>query len=284
MSASSSRPLSPSLAQTTPPCEPVTPASEDRTEWSTPHLSLASLDCTRPRHPCEKVDTEVRNGDCLPACFSAILEYLNQGRVASTSLVQPAARLRADLICWIKHNWRRKPVYNPSMAVHEIMHLQHAVGIPPGEAAASPYWGTTPTERLVAYESVSNSVYFGDAEMMLFASWIWEKRGIAILFRVYRGDTPVHIIDTPAPSLLRERGVTHAVVVELDHTGEVDSRAAHYRLIAGGSLSDLARDFAPRATHVPSASPRSSGGSGTKRKRPLLLKAHAPSNARWRAG
>lgn len=280
MGVSSDRPLSPSLVQTIP----LTPASEDRTEWSTPHLSLVPLDCARPRHPCKKVDTEVRNGDCLPACFCAMLEYLNRGRVESVSLVQPAAQLRSDLISWIKDNWRRTPVFNPLMAVHEIMHLQHAVGIPPDEAAAAPDWGITPDERLAAYDAVSDSVYFGDAEMMLFASWLWEKRGIAVLFRVYRGDTPAHVVDTPAPSLLRERGCTHAVVVELDHTGDVDGRTAHYRLIAGASLGGLARDFAPRAPRVPPTSPSSVGSTRRKRKRPVLLRARVPSGSqreRW---
>lgn len=251
----------------------LTPASEDRTGWSMPHLKLTELDCARPSNHCKKLETEVRNGDCLPACFCAMLEYLNQGRVSSTSLVQPAARLRADLIEWIKDNWKSHPVYNPYMTVHEIVHMQHAVGIPPSEATEAPNWGSTPEEHLAAYEAQCERIYFSDAEMMLFSSWLWEKRGIACLFRVYRGDTPVHVVDIPAPTLLVEMGCTRAVVVELDHTGAVDSRSAHYRLIAGASLSGIACGFAPRAPPKPTSK---------KRKRPALLIYHAPSSSNRR--
>lgn len=249
---------SPSLRQTIS----LFPPSKDCTDWSTPHLMLSSLDCARPKWPCRKVETEVRNGDCLAACFCAALQYLNEGRVSSQSLVEPAARLRADLVGWIKENWFEYPLYNPSMTVYEIVHMQHALGVTEDELQSLDDWGQTPEEQLAAYERKSKDIYFSDAEMMLFACWLWEKRSIVLMFRVYRGDDPSHVVDTPSPSLLSEMGVNSAVIIELDHTGPVDSRAAHYRLIEGGSLVGISQGFAPRAP--PKATV-------PKKKRPVLL-------------
>jgi hypothetical protein len=143
--------------------------------------------------------------------------------------------------------------------VHEIVHLQHALGVTLDEMRRSKAWGDTAEERLVAYEACCDSIYFSDAEMMLFSSWFLEKRGIAFMFRVYRGGSTDHIVDTPSPEILSSLGITHAVVVELDHTGDIDGQSAHYRLIEGGSLVRIARDFSPRAAVV------------KKRKRPVLL-------------
>ncbi len=254
----SARPVSPSLERTIA----LAPPPGDRTEWSLPYTVLSELDCPRPSRASKKLDTEVRNGDCLPACFCAALEYLNQGGVLSTSLVAPAARLRADLTRWIKDRWMSYPFYNSDMTVHEIVHLHHSLGVTGEERKVNRDWGSTPAERMDAYEACCDSLYFSDAEMLLFACWLWEKRGLAFMFRVYRGDSPTHIVDTPSPETLRMMGCTRAIVVELHHTGELDSRAAHYRLIEGGSLGTLARAFSPRAAPVNVAK---------KRKRPALL-------------
>lgn len=223
-------------------------------------MVLSALDCPRANRDSTKLDTNVRNGDCLPACFCAALEYLNQGKVSSTSLVDAAARLRTDLIEWIKENWQACPFWNQHMEVHEIVHLQHALGVTLAEMQKSVDWGDTPEERLEAYKACCDSLYFSDSEMMLFSSWLWEKRGVAFMFRVYRGVSTKHITDTPSPEMLRNMGVTHAVVVELDHSGDVDGRSAHYQLIQGASLSRLAIGFSPRVPTTP-----------RKRKRPILL-------------
>ena len=252
-------PSSPSLRKTIP----LTPADEDRTSWPVPYALLRRLDCDAPQNFARKLETGVKNGDCLPACFAAIIECLNQGKITSEDLEPAAARIRLDLITWIKANWMEFPVFLPTMRVHEIMRLQHDMGITPDERERLGDWGEDPAVQLEAYSAQCDNVYFSDAEMLLFASWFYDKRDMPLLFRIYRcsgyqNAVAQHVVDTPDPDVLRGLGLHAAIVVEMDHSGIVDESTAHYKLIAGGSLDAL--------TDVKRASFKTDGPPGRRKK------------------
>lgn len=219
---------------------------ERRTDWDFPYMVLEPFACPAPRDFKRKLETGVRNGDCLPACFAALLECLNRGCITSRNLEASAAELRAELIAWIKTNWLNYPTFQPEMPVHEIMWMQHDMGIPEPEREARGPWGGTAEERLAAYTAQCDDIYFSDAEMLMFASWMMDKRGLHLLFRTYRctgrgGGTADLICHTPDPQVLRANGINSAVVIDLDHSGSVDSLTAHYKIIEGGSLQGLTK-------------------------------------------
>ena len=149
-------------------------------------MLLKPFNCAKPTNFKHKLETGVKNGDCLPACFAAMLECLHRGCITSGSLETPASKLRADLIKWIKSQWNTYPVFNPEMKVHEIMWMQHAIGVTAQEADGAVEWGDAPDSRLAAYTVVCDRLYFSDAEMLMFASMIWERRRLPVVFRTFR--------------------------------------------------------------------------------------------------
>lgn len=228
-------------------CGSETPLSrrrEDRTGWEYPYAIRLPFDCPAPADFRVKLETGVKNGDCLPACMAAALEAMHKGFVEYRNMKPIAAEMRADLVSWIKRNWTAYPVFNPSMQVNEIMQLQHDAGITPSERETHGGWGASVQDRLSAYTRVCERIYFSDAEMLMFASWLFETHEIPVMFRVYRctgahGANGQHISNTPDPELLRSMGIEEAVILEMDHNGRVDGASAHYKLLEGGSLAGL---------------------------------------------
>lgn len=207
-------------------------------------MLLKPFNCAKPTNFKHKLETGVKNGDCLPACFAAMLECLHRGCITSGSLETPASKLRADLIKWIKSQWNTYPVFNPEMKVHEIMWMQHDMGITAKERDANGEWGDTADSRLAKYTEQCDRLYFSDSEMFLFACWMFEEKGLPLYFRTWRctgtgGGSGEFVAGVPDPKMLQTNGITEAVVIDMDHNGRVDGLTAHYKLLDGGSLDGL---------------------------------------------
>lgn len=226
----------------TTPVAPLEPNEEDRTTWTMGFTVHKTFDCPPPKDFRLKLETGVKNGDCLLGCFAALIEALHHGCILSSDLAPPARSLRKQLVFWIKKRWTEKPVFNPEMAVHEIMWMQHDMGITEKERNERGEWGDDPASRLAAYSAQCEKMYFSDSEMMLFSCMMFEKRGIPFLFRTYRctGDgNAKHITNTPNVEVFASLGIKDCIVVDLDHSGSVDGSSAHYKLLEGGSLDGL---------------------------------------------
>lgn len=220
-------------------------------QWEFPYAIRLPFDCPAPEDFRVKLETGVKNGDCLPACMAAALEAMHKGFIEYRNMKPAAAEMRTDLVAWIKRNWTKYPIFNPSMQVSEIMQLQHDAGITQSEREVHGGWGDSVQDRLSAYSRMCENIYFSDAEMLMFASWLYETREIPVMFRVYRctgvqGANGQHISNTPDPELLRSMGIEEAVVLDMDHNGRVDGASAHYKLLEGGSLVGLTEVRHPR--------------------------------------
>ena len=159
---------------------------EERTEWEYPAIIFKSLDCDKPHDFKLKLETGVKNGDCLLACFAALLESLHRGCITSKDLEAPAAKMRVDMVKWIKQNWTQYPVFNPEMQVHELMWMAHDMGATPEERAHRGEWPEDTDGRLAKYTAICDRIYFSDTEMLLFSSMMYDKRGISLVFRTWR--------------------------------------------------------------------------------------------------
>lgn len=205
---------------------------------------MKPFNCAKPFDCRRKLETGVRNGDCLPGCFVAMLECIHRGCITSSDLEESAADLRKQLVQWIVDHWHHEPCLQPSMKTHEIIRMQHDFGIPEHERKKRGEWGESPSQQLEAYRAQADSIYFSDAEMIMFASWLLEERGLPVMFRTYRckdeTSTDAELITcTPDPIIFDEKGITEAVVVELDFCGTADAFSAHYKIIEGASLQGL---------------------------------------------
>lgn len=217
---------------------------EDRLLWNFPLAVLGAFDIPPPQDFRQRLETGVKNGDCLPACFAALLECMHQGHISSQGLEAPAAKIRSELIEWIELHWLDYPVFSPEMPVHELMWMTHDMGITAQERKARGEWGDNPTDRLKAYLEQSNRIYFSDTEMLLFSCMLYEKRQLPVLFRTWRstgtGATSGSFIScTPSDEVFRMNGIHEAVIVDLHHSGRVDAASAHFKVIDSGSLRGL---------------------------------------------
>ena len=216
----------------------------DRRTWTFPYASYANDAMPHPKDMRRKLETGVNNGDCLPACFAAALESLQQGKIVSTDFFAPAAKMRNDLVEWIKRHWERPLVFNPDLKYHEMMQACHDLGIPEAERNRFGPWPSDAEGRLKIYSERVDTFHFCDAEMMAFSEMMHE-RGLPILFRtwrVYDAQNPkvgTFLGATPTSEALSRNGVSEAIVVDLQHTGTTDSRTAHYKIVDSGSLEDL---------------------------------------------
>jgi hypothetical protein len=216
----------------------------ERLDWPLPYKLLLDIEtCPPPATFMHKLETGVKNGNCLPACFVALLECMHRGRITSRNLETAASAMRTQIVLWVKDHWTTCPVFQPTMAVHELMWLQHDLGASPEERVQAEEWGCTPESRLAAYSKVCKNVYFSDSEMMIFASMLWE-RNIPILFRVWRvtgnrEDVGTLVHTLPEKSFYLENGVNEAVVVDLAHSGDLDHASAHYKLLSSASMHGL---------------------------------------------
>lgn len=217
---------------------------EERTEWEYPAIIFKSLDCDKPHDFKLKLETGVKNGDCLLACFAALLESLHRGCITSKDLEAPAAKMRVDMVKWIKQNWTQYPVFNPEMQVHELMWMAHDMGATPEERAHRGEWPEDTDGRLAKYTAICDRIYFSDTEMLLFSSMMYDKRGISLVFRTWRctgkGQGQGELISTtPDPAVLEMNGITNMIMVDMAHVGTVDGFSAHYKLLDSASLAGL---------------------------------------------
>ena len=228
----------------TVPGAPIGLPIDDRTEWSYNYMIQKPFDCPEPPNFRLKLETGVKNGDCLPACFTALLECMHRGCITSNDLEVPANYLRQQLIRWIKKNWNETPIFNPEMEISEIMWMQHDLGIPSSEREKRGSWGNDASSRLSAYSEQCDKIYFSDTEMLMFSCMMYEKRGLPFLFRTYRctgaqGAKATHIANTPNVEVFHMLGIKECVVVDMDHNGSVDGFSAHYKLLDGASIEGL---------------------------------------------
>ena len=192
------------------------------------------------------METEVTNGDCLPACLAAALESMHFGRIESFDFEPATAKMRKDINSWIRKNWLKPCLFNMNMCYHELIALSHDAGISSPECKKRGPWPEDTDGKMARYISQEDDVYFCDAEMMAFAETMHEE-GIDIVFRVWRNFTPsmphksTLISVTPDPEMLALVDIHEAVVVDLAHVGERDGRNAHYKLCNSGSLYGLIR-------------------------------------------
>ena len=217
---------------------------DERIDWEFPFVIYNALDCPAPHDFKLKLETGVKNGDCLLACFAAILESLHRGCITSKDLEGPAAKMRADMVRWIKANWNEYPLFQPEMKVHELMWMAHDMGATPEERTQRGEWPEDSDGRLAKYTEICDRIYFSDTEMLLFSSWMYQKRGIALVFRTWRctgarQGQGAHISTTPDPAVLEMNGVTDMIIVDMAHVGAVDGFSAHYKLLDSASLAGL---------------------------------------------
>ena len=218
--------------------------TEDRLSWTFPMAIISAFDIPRPEDFRQRLETGVKNGDCLPACFAVMLECMHQGHVSSQELETAAAKIRSELIEWIKLHWLDYPIFSPEMPVHELMWMTHDMGITAQERRVCGEWGDNPTDRLKAYMEQSHRIYFSDTEMLLFSCMMYEKRKLPILFRTWRStgtgaSSGSFISCTPSEEVMRLNSINEAVVVDLHHSGRVDAASAHYKVLDSGGLRGL---------------------------------------------
>ena len=130
----------------------------DRTEWTYDYMIQKPFDCPPPPNFKLKLETGVKNGDCLLHASRPARVHAPR-RAPPTTLRCPRNYLRQQLIRWIKSKWTEYPVFNPEMEVHELMWMQHDMGITDREREERGAWGDTPDERLAAYTAQCDKIY-----------------------------------------------------------------------------------------------------------------------------
>jgi len=223
--------------------------ANERLDWPLDFSQRLPIDAPKPTIFKRKLETGVNNGDCLPGCFAAMLECFHRGHIKSDNL-KPAAKCMRDSVCqWIKDHWEQYPIFNDSMKVHEIIRLLHDISIPESERQLRGEWGDDPAVQLVKYNELCGRIYFSDAEMLMFSCMMWERRRLAVLFRVFRveeditdptGWKGIYQTTTPEPDVFRAiTGSDEALVIDVAHVGMLDGWGAHYKLLIHGSIDGL---------------------------------------------
>ena len=226
------------------------PASA-RLDWDLAFAQMLPITSPIPDTFRRKLETGVTNGDCLPACFAAMLECFHLGHIESTSLTAAAGNMRKTICDWIKKNWEECPVFNKGMKVCEIIRLLHDFSIPESERKLRGEWGDDPLEQLVKYNELCDKLYFSDAEMLMFSSMMWERRRLPVVFRVFRVEADPTVTSmwkgsyqTTTPDLNAFLDVTKsesALLIDVAHVGTQDGWGAHYKLLISSSLEGLTR-------------------------------------------
>lgn len=217
-------------------------AELDRRYLSFGFAKYKTHDCKGPRDMREKLETGVKNGDCLLACLAAALQSMHLGHILPQDMEVAAARLRRDLIEWIKEKWFYPCVFNSSMCYHSIIALQHDAGITAEERLDIGEWPEDPQERLERYNQQCDILYGSPAEMLCFSCMMHEMTGVAIMCRTWRccnrNDriNGTMIQTAPDVSGFADFGVKDIVVIDLEHVGGLDSTSSHYKLLDSASL------------------------------------------------
>ena len=220
--------------------------AEHRLEWPLTHgrrtkvidlVSDRSVD--GPTDFGDKLETGVKNGDCLLACFATLLECMFRGSVSPTPMHKAAAGMRALVTDYIKSKWKETLSLNKSMSVSEIMAMAHDV---PDERDDEKPWVQRIDQGLEAYSEKCDSVYCCDAEMLMFSNLMFE-RGVNIVFRAWKwrpkSKSSELVSITPDIGYFKMYNVQEVYVIDLEHSGTNDGGNAHYKLIEGGALVGL---------------------------------------------
>ena len=136
----------------------------DRKKWLFPRAVFHNFLVEGPRDVRKVLETDVGNGDCLPACLAAALEAMHFGRIESCDYELAASKMRKDINEWIKKNWMKPCLFNTNMRYHELIALAHDAGISSAERAKLGPWPEDADGRMARYIQQEDRVYFCDAE------------------------------------------------------------------------------------------------------------------------
>ena len=215
-----------------------------------------------------KLETGVTNGNCMAACLSAALEGLTNGFVELRPMHDAAANLRADIVDWSKANWLLPCPLADGQMLHDMFQMAHDTAIPVEEQEKNGGpWPADPKERLQRY--LARRVYMCESEQMAFVCMMRE-RGVNIMLRNWRvvNDDPEKgfIVSTaPDAQAYSKLGIHEFVVIDLEHTGLLDSRSAHYKLLKNASVTTSA--YAMKKERYYRLHPDESPHGSTKRRR-----------------
>lgn len=191
--------------------------------------------------PLNRIESGVNNGDCVLGVVVVALECILHGNISTSKFVLLAAELRQQYIRWCCRHWHSTPVFC-NMTVNEVIHLNHHLGATIAQQAREE-WGSTAEEQLATFKRLGPNLLLGEGDLCLISSMLHSLTGHRIQFRVWRYQSGfhTHVASCPDDETLAAGGIREAVVVDVEHAGSLDSRAAHYKLLVSASLYGLCR-------------------------------------------
>ena len=144
-----------------------------------------------------------------------------------------AANIRDLVFQYIDSHWSRTSAI-AQMSWCDLITMSHNTAITDEEQEDHPSWGQTDEERLAAWRSERDELYGTVPEITAFVEILKLEHAVKLGIRVWRLDahTKQRTISALIPSVLE----SDAIIADLEHSGEMDTNKAHYRLLDAGSF------------------------------------------------
>lgn len=177
--------------------------------------------------------TDLDNGDCVFFSMWHILKMLHGGTLRTIRKATVAANIRDLVFQYIDSHWSHTSAI-AQMSWCDLITMSHNTAITDEEQEDHPSWGETDEERLAAWRSERDELYGTVPEITAFLEILKLEHGVKLGIRVWRLDahTKQRTISALIPSVLE----SDAIIADLQHSGEMDTNNAHYRLLDAGSF------------------------------------------------
>ena len=179
------------------------------------------------------------NGDCMPHALALGTHYLlDRPVVKSADHTSLAAQMRSMLHAHMGRNWLSCCAVAGGLPWHTLVTLAHNAAVSEVERAQYDDWGSDPGEQKERWQAERADFYCGMPELLAYAE-LCHASGAPVSLRVWRQVAGKLQMMARVPELSVVQGGESGrplLVLDLQLTGEMDSAAAHYKLLQSGSL------------------------------------------------
>ena len=144
--------------------------------------------------------------------------------------------MRTFLFNFIEERWA---IASSISGVHwsDMITMSHNTAVTDDELSTYGSWGITAEAQLAAWKAERDTMYGSPVEVTAFVEWLKEW-GIPIAVRVWRRSNNSLVMSSCIGDAVTESEAR--IVVDLHHTGRLDTNDAHYKLIRNASFAPSA--------------------------------------------
>ena len=204
---------------------------DNMTEWTNVVPTFREIaDAPPPEMPLVCFP-DIDNGDCVYFCLWQMLHMLVPHATTRSLTKATLGNNMRDYLCqFVQNRWSRISVIS-NMSWCELVTLSQNTAVSEVETLTYGSWGTTDHERLSAWITERDQMFGGLVDITALVE-ILAERDVFLSVRIWRKHNGFLTLSTTINAPPGHR----YIIADLLHSGQMDSQAAHMRMLSNASF------------------------------------------------